>query len=322
MRYSLQVARWELTQNLRNRQFLLLTILLPVILMGAMAISVVIGSSSPTHDATGGSGLQKFVDQLQSGSAGDIQAVIPIGLAMSFFFIFLFVILFSGQLVLQNVVREKQSRIVEILLSAVSPQELMVGKILGFGALGLVQGAIWVLVSLLLLVIVGPYLGVPALPLLSVLLANMPWDKFLLDLVYFVLGYLLVAAISAGMAATMTDLMSGQQFQQVIIMLPTMIPYFIIGLLIQDPNGLLARIFSFIPPTIAGTMMMRTAIAGTTVTGTLTAPISPWEIMASFVILLVSVIMAIRAASKVFEIGILLYGKSISLREIWRWARR
>jgi ABC-2 type transport system permease protein len=311
MRYSLQVARWELIQNLRNKQFLLLTFFLPVFIIGTMAVSVLVSASSATHDATGGGGFRQFIQQLQAGSSDQIQAAVPIAIAMSFSFVFLFVVLFSGQLVLQNVVREKQSRIVELLLSSISPQQLMVGKILGFGALGLVQATIWVGVTLLLLLFIGPYLGVPALPLLSVLLANMPWDKFLLDILYFGLGYLLVASFSAGMAATMTDLMSGQQFQQIIIMLPTMIPFFIISLLIQEPDGMLARIFSYVPPTIAGTMMMRTAIA----------PISPGEIIASLFVLILSVILVIRAAGKVFEVGILLYGKSVSLREIWRWAR-
>lgn len=316
---SLRVARWELTQNLQNRQFLLLTILLPLILMGMFALTILISSSNASGTAKGND-LQQLFGQLQSGDSSQLHDTVSLVLAMIFSFVFVFVVVFSGQLVFQNVVREKQSRVVELLLSAVSPQDLMVGKILGFGALGLVQAAIWVGVSLLILLFIGPYLGVPALPLLSVLLANMPWAKFALYLLYFILGYLLIAAFSAGVGATMTELMSGQQFQQLIVTLPSMIPFFIVSLIIQDPHGLLARIFSYIPPTIAGTMMMRTAIAGTMIAGQATPPIAPWEIIASLVVLLLSVILTIRAASKVFEVGILLYGKSISLREIWRWA--
>lgn len=320
MRNSLHVARWELTQNLQNRQFLLLTILLPLILMGMFALTILISSSNPDETAKG-SGLQQFVQQMQTSGSDQPHGEVSMILALVFSFVFVFVVIFSGQLVFQNVVREKQSRVVELLLSAISPQDLMVGKVLGFGALGLVQAAIWVGVSLILLVFIGPYLGVPALPLLSVLLVNMPWAKFALYLLYFILGYLLIAAFSAGVGATMTELMSGQQFQQLIVTLPSMIPFFIISLIVQDPHGLLARIFSYIPLTTAGTMMMRTAIAGTTIQGHVTPAMSPWEIVASLIVLFLSVILTIRAAGKVFEVGILLYGKSISLREIWRWTR-
>ncbi|HED03970.1 MAG TPA: ABC transporter permease [Candidatus Fraserbacteria bacterium] len=310
MRHSLEVARWELVQNLRNRQFILLTVLLPIIIIGVTVLAALIGTSS-SHQAGGSASLQQLVQGLQSGNPDQVQTIVPMALGLSFSFVFIFVALFSGQLVLQNVVREKQSRVVELLLSAISPRELMAGKILGFGALGMVQAFLWVAIGLLLLLFIGPYLGLPVLPLLAVLLANMPWGMFALYLLYFVLGYLLIASLSAALGATMTDYLSGQQFQQVIITLPSMIPFFIISLLLQEPNGTVARVFSYLPLTSAGTMMMRLAVGA----------ISPWEILASLLVLLLSSWLAIRVAGKVFEISILLYGKSVSLREIWRWAR-
>jgi len=310
MRHSLEVARWELVQNLRNRQFILLTVLLPIIIIGVMTLAALIGTSSP-HQAGGSASLQRLVQGLQSANQDQVHTIVPMALGLSFAFVFIFVAIFSGQLVLQNVVREKQSRVVELLLSSISPRELMAGKILGFGALGMVQALLWVAIGLLLLLFIGPYLGLPVLPLLAVLLANMPWGMFALYLLYFVIGYLFIASLSAALGATMTDYLSGQQFQQVIITLPSMIPFFIVSLLLQEPNGTVARVFSYIPFTTAGTMMMRLAVG----------PISPWEILASLLVLLLSSWLAIRVAGKVFEISILLYGKSVSLREIWRWAR-
>lgn len=310
MRHSLEVARWELVQNLRNRQFILLTVLLPIIIIGVTVLAALIGTSS-SHQAGGSASLQQLIQGLQSGSPDQVQTIVPMALGLGFAFVFIFVALFSGQLVLQNVVREKQSRVVELLLSSISPRELMAGKILGFGALGMVQALLWVAIGLLLLLFVGPYLGVPVLPLLAVLLANMPWGMFALYLLYFALGYLLIASLSAALGATMTDYLSGQQFQQVIITLPSMIPFFIVSLLLQEPNGTVARVFSYLPLTSAGTMMMRLAVGA----------ISPWEILASLLVLLLSSWLAIRVAGKIFEISILLYGKSVSLREIWRWAR-
>jgi len=307
---TLAVARWEFLGTLKNRQFVLFTTLFPLVFLGIGFLSIFLAEPD-FRGAIQAVDPQTLQKQLEEAIGSDPRQAISTVVAVIFAFIFLFVVLFSGTFVLQNVVREKQSRVVELLLAAISPRELLSGKILAFGALGLVQTLIWVAVGLLALMVVGPYLGLPTWPLLGLILAYLPWGKLVLFGLYFVLGYLFIASFSAGMGATMTDVFSGQQLQSLLIALPAALPLMIFSVILAEPQGFLPRLFSFIPLTIPGTMMLRLAVA----------PIPAWEVALSLVVLVATIWVVMRLAGKVFEIGILMYGKSASLREIWRWAR-
>jgi len=162
------------------------------------------------------------------------------------------------------------------------------------------------------LLLVGPYVGVPSWPLLGLLLAYAPWEKLAVFLLYFALGYLFIASFSAGMGATLTDVFSGQQFQSLIVMIPALLPLMFVNVLLNDPESALFRVLSYVPPAIPGAMMLRMSLA----------TVSPWEVVASLAVLLASTLLMIRLAGKIFEVGILMYGKAASLKEIWRWARQ
>ncbi|MBI1730385.1 ABC transporter permease [Candidatus Acetothermia bacterium] len=304
MKKALKIALWEFSGTLKNRQFVLFTTIFPILILGfGILASVLAQQQTLPH--------QDILKQILSNPSEDVQKAVPQFLAAFFAFIFLFVVLFSGTFVLQTIVREKQSRVVEILLAAVSPKDMIVGKILAFGALGIVQTLIWVAVGLLTMILIGPYLGLPVGPLLGLLLAYMPWGKLILFIVYFVLGYLFIASFSAGMGATMTDVLSGQQVQSLIIALPSALPLMLFSVIIQSQDSFLPTLLSYIPPTIAGTMMLRLSVAD----------LPFWEVGLSLIILLASILIVMRLAGKVFEVGILMYGKSASLKEIWRWIR-
>lgn len=309
MKNVLAVARWEFSGMLRNRQFLFFTILFPLITLGFSLLSLLL--ADPKLRAALSAIDPEALRQQLEATGVEAQQAISTALAIAIAFIFLFAVLFSGTFVLQNIVREKQSRVVELLLAAISPKELIYGKILAFGALGLLQVLIWVVVALAALVVIGPYLGIQTWPLLMLILAYMPWEKLMLFGLYFVLGYLFIASFSAGMGATMTDVLSGQQLQGLIIALPATLPLLIFNIILTEPQGFLPRLFSFIPPTIPGTMMLRLAVA----------PIPAWEIASSLLLLLGATLVMMRLAGKVFEVGILMYGKPATLREIWRWVR-
>jgi ABC-2 type transport system permease protein len=182
---------------------------------------------------------------------------------------------------------------------------------LAFGALGLVQAAIWVGVGLLSLLLVGPYLNVPVWPLLALLMAYLPWGKLLVFTVFFILGYLFISSFSAAMGATMSDVFSGQQLQSMIVVLPAVLPLSLINLIINNPANAFFQALSFFPPSIPGAMMLRMSLAD----------VPAWEVAASLAVLALSTLGMIRLAGKIFEVGILMYGKSASLREIWRWVR-
>lgn len=310
MRHAWQIARWEFSGTLHNRQFLLTTTLIPLIILGSIVITMVI-IAPELRGTLSGLDAAALKRQIEQSTGTDPQQLISPILAAVFASIFLFVVLFSGTFVLQNVVREKQSRMVEMLLAATSPRRLIAGKILAFGALGLVQAAIWVGVGLLSLLLIGPYLNVPVWPLLVLLSAYVPWGKLLVFTVFFVLGYLFISSFSAAMGATMSDVFSGQQLQSLIVVLPAVLPLSLLNLVINNPENAFFRALSFFPPSIPGAMMLRMSLAD----------VPAWEVAASLAVLALSTLGMIRLAGKIFEIGILMYGKSASLREIWRWVR-
>ena len=306
-----KVARWEFLGTLRNRQFLFLTTLFPLLLLGSTLVTIVLVAPELRETLPALIPQENVEEWLQSSLGTDPRPVMETVLAGAFAFIFLFVVLFSGTFVLQNVIREKQSRMVERILAALTPRELIAGKILAFGALGLVQAAIWVAVGLGLLLVAGPYLGLPTWPLLGLLLSYLPWEKLLLFVAYFVLGYLFIASFSAAMGSTMTDVFSGQQTQSLLVVLPAVLPLSFINLLISDPQTVVYKALSYFPPSIPGAMMLRLALT----------EVPLWEVLTSLLVLLFSTVLMVRLAGKIFEIGILMYGKSLSLREIWRWTR-
>ncbi len=305
------IAGWEVRGTLQSKQFIAFTLLMPLIMLGSVFLSIVFAAPE-LRGALAGLSPEELRPQLEAALGGDLEGVVSAVLAAIFSFIFLLVVLFSGTFVLQNIVREKQSRAVERLLAAVTPRELITGKILAFGALGLLQAAVWVAVGAAALLLVGPYVGVPSWPLLGLLLAYAPWEKLAVFLLYFALGYLFIASFSAGMGATLTDVFSGQQFQSLIVMIPALLPLMFVNVLLNDPESALFRVLSYVPPAIPGAMMLRMSLAA----------VSPWEVVASLAVLAASTLLMIRLAGKIFEVGILMYGKAASLKEIWRWARQ
>ena len=304
------IAAWEFAGTLQSKQFVAFTLLMPLIMLGSILLSVFFAAPE-LRGALSGVSPEELQPQLEAALGGNLPQAVSTVLAAIFSFIFLLVVLFSGTFVLQNIVREKQSRVVERLLAAITPRQLVTGKIFAFGALGLVQAAIWVAVGVAALLLIGPYVGVPTWPLLGLLLSYMPWEKLALFSLYFILGYLFIASFSAGMGATMTDVFSGQQFQSLIVMIPALLPLMFFNLLLEDPHNKLFLVLSYVPPSVPGAMMLRVSLT----------TVSPWEILASLVVLAASTLLMIRLAGKIFEVGILMYGKAASLREIWRWVR-
>ncbi|MDA0977272.1 MAG: ABC transporter permease [Proteobacteria bacterium] len=216
-------------------------------------------------------------------------------------------ILINTQMLLTNTIEEKSNKLIEVLLSSVSPVMLMGGKILGIAATGLTIILSWIVMALVF------FLGVPALlgvelPLdLSSVLAE-PW-LLLSFLVYFLLGYLFYAALLVGLGSLCNNLKEAQNLilpVQMIQILPIlmMIP---IG---RDPNSTLAQVMSYIPPLTPFVMMNRAA-----------GPPAVSEYITTTLLMVVSIVAAFWLAAKVFRIGILMTGKPPGLREIYRLLR-
>lgn len=217
-------------------------------------------------------------------------------------------ILINTQMLLTNTIEEKSNRLIEMLLSSVSPLVLMSGKILGIAVTGLTMILCWILMATAFLVFVPPELHGLKLSLdIGGLLAN-PWllGSFA---VYFVLGYLFYAALLVGIGSTCSSLKEAQNLMLPIQLLQ-MVPIFVMIPVGRDPNGLLAHILSYIPPLTPFIMMNRAA-----------GPPALIEYFITTLLLFASIALALWFAAKVFRIGILMTGKPPGFLEILRWLR-
>jgi ABC-type Na+ efflux pump permease subunit len=211
------------------------------------------------------------------------------------------------QMLLTNTIEEKSNKIIEVLLSSVSPLQLMAGKILGIACTGLTMVLSWIVFFLI------------GLKLMPVFIDKMP--DFDLSLIardpiylasfvgYFILGYLLLAAILVGIGSVCSSLKEAQNLMApvTIIMIVPLLAMMPIG---ENPNGTIAKVMSYIPPFTPFVMMNRAA-----------GPPSPMEYVVTTLLLLVSIVVALWAAAKIFRVGILMTGKPPKLMEILKLIR-
>ncbi|NIK11450.1 ABC transporter permease [Alkalibacillus almallahensis] len=216
--------------------------------------------------------------------------------------IVLFSIVITGMMIFQSASQEKKEKVAEIVLSSVTPNELMQGKIIGYFALGLIQVTAW----MVFIIPLSLYL-VDDIPIMEYLLT----PQLLLFVLIAILGYLLFASLFVGLGATLEDASSGSNFQGMVMMLP-FLPVVLIGPILADPNGLAAQIGTFIPFTSPAVLLIRLALIDQW----------PWvEIIISLAILIVSIWLFMKLAGKIFKVGILIYGKNATPQEIWKWLR-
>jgi ABC-2 type transport system permease protein len=208
-------------------------------------------------------------------------------------------IFISSGYLLQGVAEEKESRVIEIVVSSVRPVELMAGKVAGLGALGLTQVLVWV-------ASVAGFSG-GAVALLAVAgAASISARVLILGVVYYLLGYTLYAILMAGVGALGTTMQESQQLAGIFSFFAA-VPYMISGFLFVNPNMLIARVLSFFPLTASTMMMMRIPLAEV-----------PWvDVVGSIVVLLLSIPAALWVGAKLFRVGLLIYGKRPTLRDIW-----
>ncbi len=228
------------------------------------------------------------------------------------FVYFLFIAIMSiTSLLLTNTVEEKSNRIIEVLLSSVSPGQLMHGKILGIAATGLTIVLTWVGFGLLAATFAPALFGADGGPqMMKVVFTALQNGGYLVAFVfYFLAGYLLYAAILVAIGSVCNSLKEAQNLMQPVMMM-LMIPLIAMVFVTQEPNGTVAKVLSFIPLFTPFTMMNR---AG--------GPPETWEYVATSVLLVASIWFAFVAAGKVFRVGVLMTGNPPKLREILTWLR-
>lgn len=254
----------------------------------------------------------EFEDK-QLGTAGEEEEVKAEDVAKQWapvgFVYFLWIAVFTiAQMLLTNTIEEKSNRIIEVLLSSVSPYELMSGKIMGIALTGLTIVISWVISMLVILKYAPVLLGISEMPFDLSLLVSDP--IYLVSfVVYFLLGYLLYAAILVGFGSVCNSLKEAQNLMQPVIIL-LLVPLLAMIPIGEDPNGTLARVLSFIPPFTPFVMMNRAA-----------GPPAAWEYVATTILLLASIAIAFYTAARIFRIGILMTGKMPKFTDMLGWIR-
>lgn len=213
--------------------------------------------------------------------------------------IFIIVVLTSGGYLLQAIVEEKENRTMEIVITSVTPNQLMTGKIVGNIGVGLTQLVIWLIFGWIALLI-----GSQFWPFLQDF--SLPADYSLIMVLVMIPSFVMIAAFMAAIGSTMTEMQEAQQISGFFSLLVT-IPFYVIMPIMQNPNGTLARILTFFPFSTPITILTRMAFT-TIPTG---------ELALSIALLVAFAVFAIWFAGRAFHMGMLRYGKKLTLKELF-----
>ena len=268
-------------------------------------------------------------DGKSSDSSTELYTVLGMVLAGAiYFFIFLY-----GVQVMRGVIEEKTNRIVEVIVSSVKPFQLMMGKVLGLAAVGLTQIIIWVALSGILITVVSVSIGAEQIPnveqleqmkqageqmpvsdltnmLAAIKALNLPLIA-LSFIFYFAGGYLVYSALFAAVGSAVDSETDTQQFMLPITM-PLVLAFVLsTSVVMKDPNGPIAFWLSIFPLTSPIVMMVRLPF--------LSIPEQAWELGLSMVLLIAFFVGTIWLASRIYRVGILMYGKKATYKELFKW---
>lgn len=238
-----------------------------------------------------------------------------------------------GSIISRGVIEEKTNRIIELMASTVKPFQLLMGKVIGIGMVGLMQFTIWAFMFLgitftLSLILVGAgnvpdpgaMEGIAGAggggsmeidpEIFSQIGSVFSVGNILLFGFYFLGGFLLYGSLFAAVGSAV-DQDSDTQTLTLPILLPLIIPMLVISNLIQNPSGMLSKVFSIVPFFSPVTMMLRKV----------GSEVPAWELALSMILLVLSFIGSVWVAGRIYRVGILMYGKKVTFRELWRWIR-
>jgi ABC-2 type transport system permease protein len=250
--------------------------------------------------------------------------------------IYMFIFMYGVQ-VMRGVIEEKTNRVVEVLISSVKPFQLMAGKIIGIALVAMTQFILWAVLTGIIVGLASLIMGLGNMPDnvdvsqfqemtpvqadqlignsfladIFVVLMNFNWTAMIITFLFFFMGgYLLYASLFAAIGAAVDNETDTQQF-----MLPVTIPLIVAFIaaqgIIRNPDGALAFWLSVIPFTSPVIMPVRVAMER----------FETWELILSIIILIVTFIGSVWLAGKIYRTGILMYGKKVSYKELWKWMR-
>jgi ABC-2 type transport system permease protein len=257
---------------------------------------------------------------------------IKIAIGGAFGYLIMMFIIIYGNMVMRSVIEEKTNRIVEIIISSVKPFQLMMGKIIGTSLAGILQFFIWAIIGLILMFSASIFLGINASPTAKIPpemlhsaqqefagvaqmyikeLWNLPIATILISfVVYFIGGYFLYSSFYAAIGAAVDNETDSQQFLLPIIMPLVLGVYIGFFTVMNDPHGTIATVFSMIPLTSPIVMLMRIPFG-----------VPWWQIAISVTILFGTFFFVVWFAAKIYRVGILMYGKKPTWRELYKWLK-
>ena len=249
------------------------------------------------------------------------------------YLLFMFIIIY-GNMIMRSVIEEKTSRIIEVIISSVKPIQLMMGKIIGTSLAGITQFIIWVILGGVMMTVVSAIFGIdftemqtPQQEMLQQAMQtpevqdqvqmvmtsffNMPIANLLIAFLFFFIGgYLLYSSLYAAIGAAVDNETDTQQFMLPILMPLILAVYVGVFTVIEDPHGTVSTVFSFIPFTSPVVMLMRIPFG---------VPI--WQQVLSLVLLIGTFMFTVWFAAKIYRVGILMYGKKPSYKELYKWLK-
>lgn len=240
-------------------------------------------------------------------------------------FLVYFMLALYGNTVMRGVIEEKSNRIIEILVSSTKPKDILFGKVTGIGAVGLTQILIWIVFGIIIIFSLPGILSIfqssNTIEMSSI--SNQEIQQFksfeippiniwlgITFILYFLLGYFLYSTLYAGIGSAV-DQEQDAQYLSIPVLVPLILPILFSPYILANPNGILSVILSIFP--FFSPILMIIRIASTSVPW--------WEILLSFTLMTLTFWFAIWMSSKIYRVGILIYGKKPNVREIWRWAR-
>ena len=257
-----------------------------------------------THSGMGSTDVDAMMQpvELESGEAGkNDSSTAAFASAYALFFLMYFVIVLYGMNVARSIIEEKTSRIFEVLLATIKPEEMMAGKILGVGSVGLTQVAIWITAA-----VVALKAGVFG----SGITLALTGTQVFFFVLFFLLGYILYSSVAAALGAMCG---SEQELQQmnIFLMLPLIACSTIVFGVVTNPHSFIAKLFSFIPFCTPLIMYVRIAVER-----------PPWwQIGVSVADMLITIYCVLWLTTRIYRVGILMYGKRPNLPEILRWLK-
>jgi ABC-2 type transport system permease protein len=273
--------------------------------------------------------LSKFSGEESLKGLNEIKVIIG---GLFGYLIMMFIVIY-GNFVMRSVIEEKTSRIIEIIISSVKPYQLMMGKIIGNSLAGILQFLIWAIVGALLFFIASTFLGlqmgasstmspemmeaagnVDKMAKIQMYLneiANLPLATLIISfIIYFIGGYFLYSSFYAAIGAAVDSETDSQQFLLPIIMPLILGVYIGFFTVINDPHGTIATVFSIIPLTSPIVMLMRIPFG-----------VPLWQLALSVVLLYGTFIFVVWFAAKIYRVGILMYGKKPTWKELYKWLK-